>query len=367
MKAKRGSGRNDRSSKALAVTLACALVFTLLAFAGPSGTAPEAQAQTLDEKQAEARRIEAELAVLKQQSDQINQQYTEAEIEMESLGYQIDENRRKLEKAQSDYKQAKEVLGTRLKAIYMAGDVDPVEVMLESTTFDDMLNRYDFLNHIANQDLNVFNEVKALRREIASRQRDLEDQEARQQFALNQIQQKQAELQASLKAQEALLASVNAEVLKLLSSYGVVVSDGSSSTSIKINGPFAFPCAGPHSFSTLARPRASATLHQGCDIMASMGVPAVACVNGTITLVTEGGNAGKYLRLTMEGSSTFFYYMHMQDITVSQGQRVSAGDLVGHVGDTGNAKGGAPHIHFEVHPDGGAAVNPYPLLKQFDH
>ena len=161
--------------------------------------------------------------MLKQQSDQIAQEYSEAAIELESLRYLIDENRQKLEKAQSDYKQAKEVLGTRLKAIYMAGDVDPVEVMLESTTFDDMLNRYDFLNHIANQDLNVFKEVKALRREISSRQRDLEDQEARQQLAVNQIQQKQAELQASLKAQEALLASVNAEVLQLLSSYGVVL------------------------------------------------------------------------------------------------------------------------------------------------
>jgi len=89
-------------------------------------------------------------------------------------------------------------------------------------------------------------------------------------------------------------------------------------------------------------------------------------VNGTITLVAEGGNAGKYIRLTMEGSSTFFYYMHMQDITVSQGQKVRAGDLVGHVGDTGNARGGTPHLHFEVHPDGGEAVNPYPLLKRYE-
>ena len=98
--------------------------------------------------------------------------------------------------------------------------------------------------------------------------------------------------------------------------------------------------------------------------MASMGTPAVACVNGTVTRVTEGGkSAGKYFRLTMDGSSTFFYYMHMQDITVSQGQRVSAGDLVGHVGDTGNARGGAPHIHFEVHPNGGERGQPLPAAQ----
>ncbi len=352
--------------RAFATMLALAL---FLAFMLPAATTGSpAQAATLEEKQAEAARIQAQLDEIKKQGDQLAAEYSQMLSELDSIRFLISDNKEKLNKAQNDYEQAKQVLSSRIRAIYIAGEIDSVEVLLEATSLDDMLSRYDFLNSIANQDLDIFKEMKELRREIAVRQRDLEDQEVRQRTEVARMQQKQAELQASLAAQESLLAGVNAEVLELLASYGSTVSDGSASTSVTINGPFAFPAAGPHSFSNdWHQPRGGGTRqHMGCDIMASMGTPAVACVNGTITVVTEGGNAGKYLRLTMEGSSTFFYYMHMQDITVSVGQKVQAGQLVGHVGDTGNARGGPAHIHFEVHPGGGAAVNPYPLLKQFD-
>jgi murein DD-endopeptidase MepM/ murein hydrolase activator NlpD len=111
--------------------------------------------------------------------------------------------------------------------------------------------------------------------------------------------------------------------------------------------------------------------HQGCDIMAPMGTEAYAVANGTIHIQEQGwqpggANAGNYFRLTVEGGSTFFYYMHMQDITATEGQEVKAGSLVGHVGNTGNAYDGgtgAPHIHFEFHPNGGGATNPWLLLR----
>lgn len=105
-------------------------------------------------------------------------------------------------------------------------------------------------------------------------------------------------------------------------------------------------------------PRSGGRFHEGNDLFAAKGTPALAVVSGNAVqrVGVLGGNQVKLLG----DDGTSYYYTHLDRF--GQGGRVGAGTVIGYVGNSGNAVGGPPHIHFEVHPGGGAAVNPFPLV-----
>ncbi|MFV1989401.1 MAG: M23 family metallopeptidase, partial [Acidimicrobiales bacterium] len=104
--------------------------------------------------------------------------------------------------------------------------------------------------------------------------------------------------------------------------------------------------------------------HQGADIFASYGTPLVAVERGILFKVGIGRIGGIKLWVLGE-SGTAYYYAHMSAFAeISEnGVLVEPGQIVGYVGDSGNARGTPPHVHFEVHPEAGRAVNPTSLLK----
>lgn len=102
--------------------------------------------------------------------------------------------------------------------------------------------------------------------------------------------------------------------------------------------------------------------HTGTDFAAPIGTRIGAAQRGVVTSVAYAGAFGRRVIVTHE-DGTETWYCHMSEFTVEEGDTVYAGDQVGSVGMTGNTSG--PHLHFEVHPDGGDAINPLPWLR--DH
>lgn len=123
------------------------------------------------------------------------------------------------------------------------------------------------------------------------------------------------------------------------------------------------PTSSPSFSDDWGAPRSGHT-HQGTDIIAGMNSPLLAVDNGHVKFGTDtlGGNVANLY----SDDGTRYYYAHMAKF-VGEDRQVKAGDIIGTVGKTGNAVNSVPHVHFEVHPNNGPAVNPYPLLVAAPH
>ena len=128
----------------------------------------------------------------------------------------------------------------------------------------------------------------------------------------------------------------------------------------------AFPVQGRCGFTdSWHAPRPGGRLHEGVDIIGARGLAIYAVADGVITRMLTGGTlSGNSIRLTI-ADGTYFFYAHLDGFAagLTVGQTVRAGQIIGYLGSTGSTSN---HLHFEVHPKGGAAVNPYPLVKAVD-
>jgi murein DD-endopeptidase MepM/ murein hydrolase activator NlpD len=121
---------------------------------------------------------------------------------------------------------------------------------------------------------------------------------------------------------------------------------------------------------SFGQPRPGGRIHEGTDLMASLGQEIYAVGQGTLIRQALDGNAdamlsGNAWKLQLsDGSGTYYFYAHLSKFAdgLKVGDTVTRGQVIGYVGDTGDAGPGNYHLHFEVHPQGGAAVDPFPLL-----
>jgi hypothetical protein len=142
-------------------------------------------------------------------------------------------------------------------------------------------------------------------------------------------------------------------------------------------GGYVFPVYGPHDFTDTFgsfRGDVPGNWHHGDDIFAPLGAPVLACADGTVFSVGWNNVGGNRLWLR-DGQGNEFYYAHLSAYSpaAKDGSRVKAGEVVGFIGNTGDAEGTPYHLHFEVHPvaylslgyDG--AVDPTPYLQAWQH
>lgn len=128
--------------------------------------------------------------------------------------------------------------------------------------------------------------------------------------------------------------------------------------------PVLFGIAYDDIYPSFGDPRGGGTRsHEGEDIIAPKGAPIVSPTEAIVIRTGTGDSAGKYVYTANPGGETF-RYMHLDTIAnISSGDKLDVGDLIGTVGDTGNAPDGVYHLHLEVRDEDNEATDPYPRME----
>ena len=314
------------------------------------------------------RDINAELNTVEQTIATLNTEITETE---EKITYTQGE----IENKQRDYDGRMAIFNQRLKQMYQYGDVNFLEVLLQSSSLTDFLTRFEYMKYIANNDQKLLDEVSAIKTSLEAEKKNLssmkttlevkkQNQVAKSQELEVASQKKQSlvyQINADLNAQFDLLEDLEAESKALSSEIQRLqaAAAAKSGGTTKAPGAYSWPCPSSRKITSNYGYRIHPIsgvkkLHTGMDIGASYGADVTAAAGGTVIMSKYYGGYGNCIIID-HGGGVSTLYGHMSSLVAKNGQTVTAGQTIGKVGSTGNSTGN--HLHFEVRING-STVNP---------
>ena len=259
-----------------------------------------------------------------------------------------------IDQLEDDLARIRKSLNDRVAAAFMSGGSLSIGALLTSDSIQDATDRLQYTQSVVQGDADLATEV-------AVKAEELRRQEAR----LRQAARQEARAAADLKAQsadiEVKIEQLNDVVQELEAKLEAAEArslnlGGAGSVSITGTGAIqTCPVAGNNSFvDSFGWPRPGGRTHQGIDLIAAYGTPVVAVAPGNARPASSVlGGSGVVLEHDSGGDWTF--YAHLSSYGTLG--HVSAGTVIGRVGSTGTTT--VNHLHFEYHPNGGAAVDPY--------
>lgn len=373
-----------------ALLLAGAMLFSLVAMP----PIEEAYADSKEELQQNLADTEATLEDLENKLDAVRDKKEKAldrknlldqrnaalQDKIGTIEEQIDETNRRIKKNEKEEKEQYELFCKQVRQEEERGTVTYWSVLFKATDFADLLSRIDFINEIMEHDQRVIAELQEVREELDQDRKDLKSQKEELHSSQKELKAQIAEAKSIVdkhtKTEEGLLEMHKAEEAeadritdKLENFYeehggtGGGVEDPPTQSGLK---GLIWPTNATRLITSPYGNRVSPTLgattfHPGVDIGAPYGSSVLAAQSGTVIDAGWSGGYGICVVIAhAEGISTL--YGHMSDWSVSVGQKVSRGQVIGQCGSTGISTG--PHIHYEVRVNGGT-INPLPYLPGY--
>lgn len=345
------------------------LIVTLLASAVPA--ASQVSRAELDE--ARAARDEASSRL-----DEIVADYDSVYHDLSEVTYRIGQFEERVTSYQSEIADLKSLVQDQAIAAYKAGNVNRVSIVFGPSTLTELITGREFLERAAQNEISVLDRLTSVRNGLEATQTRLKEDQG----ALQDLEREQAEYVGEF---EFLFSVVNTEYEELREEFAeqervraeqerlrrlteIAQLDGAAA------GASATQTAGfnclfdqPYRFvNDWGQSRDGNRSHKGTDVVAAYGQVVRAVTTGTV-LKRNSDLGGISLWLDAE-NGTSYYYAHLSGFAdgISDGSRVLGGQVVAYNGDSGNAAGGVPHVHFQIHPGGrgNPPVNPYPTLVE---
>jgi murein DD-endopeptidase MepM/ murein hydrolase activator NlpD len=266
--------------------------------------------------------------------------------------------RAEIDQLQSELARIRQSLTNRVAAAFMSGGSRSIGALLTSDSIEDAADRLQYTQSVVQGDADLATEVGVMAEELRR-------QETRLRVAARQEAQAAAELEVEREQIAAKVEQLNNVVQELEAELEAAderaLSLGGSGAGVSITGTGAIqtcPVAGNTSFvDSFGWPRPGGRTHQGIDLIAAYGTPVVAVAPGNARSASSVlGGLGVVVEHDSGGDWTF--YAHLSSYGAMG--HVSAGTAIGYVGSTGDTS--VNHLHFEYHPNGGAAVDPYSAL-----
>lgn len=346
-------GRGTLKEAGTTARRATARSFLALALAlGALGISPAAA----EDPEAALDRAKAEYARIRQELDAATARWQEAEFRLVNTRAEIVLARTRIAGFETKIGRIQTRLEARAVIAFQNGPASTIDLLLSSGSFTDFSDRLEFLGTMAQGDVDLVLDLEILQEDLRRERDDLLALEERQAEAVDELRSSRTVIQDKLGEAADTLAEATERykeaqaAARQLTILGQTPQPGAA---IQV-----CPVAGPNSFvDSFGWPRVGHT-HQGIDLIAPYGTPIVAAHAGT---VSYGSSSSGGLQAYLQASSgTYTFYAHMSSYGAAGGS-VSPGSVIGYVGSTGNA-GSTNHLHFEYHPGGGAAVNPYQML-----
>jgi murein DD-endopeptidase MepM/ murein hydrolase activator NlpD len=318
---------------------------------------PRSSADTSDQLKA----TRARLSDLNGQLNQLAAAYSAAETRLARTEARIADVQQQMADVRTGMRAVRRQLAARARQAYQSGGAGTVELLLSSSSFSEFSDRVVYLGQVAQQDTDLITRARVSGERIRRLQEDLAALKLEQQRVAQSLRDQKAALAAKFRAVQAEVAALQRKLdaerraAAAAAAIGVRIVSGAALQACPVGQPRAYS-------DDFGAPRSGGRSHQGNDIMAPYGTPVYAAQSGRFQ--ASYNSLGGTSAMVYSSNGDYTYYAHLASYAgVGNGASVSAGTMIGHVGTSGNASGGAPHLHFEYHPGGGGAIDPYPYLK----